>query len=76
MSTASHKDIVRRYFAEAVDRRDEDLLDELWTSDCVVHRPEVRQPIVGLEECKRAFKGILGINREFLGARRPRKSGA
>jgi len=40
MSTAPHKEIVRRLFAEAVDRRNADLLDELFTPACVVHRPE------------------------------------
>jgi predicted ester cyclase len=65
MSTASHKEIVRRYFAEAVDKRNEDILDELWTPDCVVHRPEVPEPIIGLGEFKRAFRRILEPYREF-----------
>lgn len=65
MSAASHKEIVRRYFAEAVDKGNADILDELWTSDCVVHRPEVAEPIIGLENFKRAFRQILDPYTEF-----------
>ena len=41
MDTAANKAIARRYFSEMVDKRSDKLLEELWTEDCVVHRPEV-----------------------------------
>jgi predicted ester cyclase len=65
MSTASHKEIVRRHFAESVDTGNADLLDEPWTEDCVIHRPEVPEPISGLENFKRAFGQILDPYTEF-----------
>ncbi len=40
-----HEDIVRRYFAEAVDKRNEDVLDELMTPDWVIRRREGPGPI-------------------------------
>lgn len=67
-ASGTHKDMVRRYFAEAVGKRNADLLDELWAPDCVVHRPEVSGPIVGLEEFKRYFKGILDAYSVFTTA--------
>jgi branched-chain amino acid transport system substrate-binding protein len=41
MDTAANKAIARRYFSEMVDKKSDNLLEELWTEDCVVHRPEV-----------------------------------
>jgi ketosteroid isomerase-like protein len=52
MSTEAHKAVVRRYFAEAVEQRNGEVLDELMTPDCVVHRPELPEPIRGLETFK------------------------
>jgi len=60
MSAEANKQIVRRYFEEAVDKRNADLLDRLFAADCVIHRPEVPQPIVGLDNFRRAFEGVVG----------------
>jgi predicted ester cyclase len=66
MSTASHKEIVRRYFSEVVDKRNEDILDELWTPDCVIHRPD-GPTIIGLREFKRGLKErVLDVYSEFI----------
>lgn len=40
MSIADHKAIVRRYFEEVVYKSRVDILDELATIDCIIHRPE------------------------------------
>jgi len=56
MTIESSKEIVRRYFAEAVDKQNFAVLDELWAPDCVVHRPEILEPIKGLDEFKHAWK--------------------
>ena len=56
MSIASAKDIVRRYFSEAVDQQNLALLDALWVPDCIVHRPEIAEPVRGIEAFKRAWK--------------------
>src|SRR5262245_34737355 len=42
MATASHKTTVRRYFEEALDRRNLDALDEIVATDCLIHRPEAQ----------------------------------
>jgi len=53
MSTASHKATVRRYFEEALDKRNLDILNEIVAIDCLIHRPEAKEPIRGLT----AFSG-------------------
>lgn len=64
MSTEANKKIVRRYFEEAVDKRNSDVLDELIATDCVIHRPEVPEPIVGLDNFRRVFEGVVGTYSE------------
>jgi hypothetical protein len=49
MDPAANKAIARRYFFEMVDKRSDKLLEELWTEDCVVHRPELSATIKGRE---------------------------
>jgi len=65
MSIASHKATVRRYFEEALDKRNLDVLDEIVTTDCIIHRPEVSEPIRGLEAFKHALERILHLYNEF-----------
>jgi predicted ester cyclase len=65
MSTESSKAIVRRYFEEVVDNRKLDILDEIVTTDCVIHRPEVSEPIRGLEAFRQALERILQVYSEF-----------
>jgi predicted ester cyclase len=66
MSTESNKEIVRRYFSEVVDKKKEDIIDELWTPDCVVHRPD-GPTIIGLKEFKRGLKDrVLDVYSEFV----------
>ena len=64
MST-ENKAVVVRYFSEAVDRRNLDLLEELFTSDCVIHRPETSVPITGLQSFRKALTGLLNTYSEF-----------
>jgi predicted ester cyclase len=66
MSIADHKAIVRRYFEEVVDKSRIDILDELATIDCIIHRPEAPEPIVGLEAFKPALGRILQVYSEFV----------
>jgi predicted ester cyclase len=65
MSTEYNKAIVRRYFEEVVDKRKLDILDEIVTTDCIIHRPEASEPIRGLEAFKQALERILMAYREF-----------
>jgi predicted ester cyclase len=65
MSIESNKAIGRRYFEEVVDNSDFDLLDEIFTADCIIHRPEAPEPIRGLEAFKQALEKILQVYSEF-----------
>ena len=65
MSTESNKAIVRRYFEEVVDKRKLDILDEIVTTDCIIHRPEAAEPIRGMEAFKHALERILQVYTEF-----------
>jgi predicted ester cyclase len=65
MSTESNKAIVRRYFEEALDQRNLDVLDEIVAIDCIIHRPEAAEPIRGLKACKHALERILQVYSEF-----------
>jgi predicted ester cyclase len=65
MSIESNKAVVRRYFEEVVDKRKLDILDEIVTIDCIIHRPEASEPIRGLEAFKHALERILEVYREF-----------
>jgi len=65
MSTASYKETVRRYFAEAVDKRNLDVLDEIVAIDCLIHRPEAQEPIRGLNAFKQGLGKILQVYSEF-----------
>jgi predicted ester cyclase len=51
MSLENHKTLVRRYFEEVIDGR-ADVLDELFTPGCVIHRLELPEPIQGLEQMR------------------------
>jgi len=47
MVNEANKAIVRRYFEEALDNRNFDVLDEIVAADCVIHRPETSEAIRG-----------------------------
>ena len=61
----AHKAIVRCYFEEVVYKSKIDVLDKLATIDCIIHRPELPEPIVGLEAFKLALGRILQVYSEF-----------
>jgi lactoylglutathione lyase len=65
MGAASNKAMARRYFSEMVDKRSDKLIEELWTEDCVVHRPEVSATIKGREAFRPAFNRVVGPYSEF-----------
>ena len=64
MSIEPNKAIVRRYFEEVLDQHNLDILDEMVTMDCVIHRPEVSEPILGLKAFRHALKNILEVYSE------------
>ena len=60
-----NKATVARYFAEAVDRGNVDVLDELFTADWIIHRPESPAPLVGRDSFKKALGMLLNAYSEF-----------
>lgn len=60
-----NKTIVARYFAEAVGKKNADILDKFFVKDCVIHRPEASAPTVGLENFKQALGRLLDTYSEF-----------
>jgi predicted ester cyclase len=65
MSIESNKAIVRRYFEEVLDQHNLDILGEIVSTDCIIHRPEVSEPIRGLEALRQALERILQVYSEF-----------
>ena len=59
MSVEENKEIVRGYFAEVVDKFNIDLLGEYYTDDCIIHRPEVPEPIIGIENFKAGLAKVI-----------------
>jgi predicted ester cyclase len=65
MSTASHKAIVRRFFEEVVDKGNLEIVDELYTTDCIVHRLESPVPIAGSQAWKQALRRVRQVYSEI-----------
>ena len=59
MSVEKNKEIVSGYFAEVVAKLNIDLLSQYYTDDCIIHRPEVSKPIIGIENLRSALPGSL-----------------
>ena len=47
---------VKKYFSICVDGKDINRVSEFFADDVIVHRPDVSEPIVGLEKFKRALR--------------------
>ena len=50
MTIAANKLVVRRYFQDVLDGGQASLVAELFAPDCIVHRPELPEPLVGREQ--------------------------
>jgi predicted SnoaL-like aldol condensation-catalyzing enzyme len=57
MTSTANKAIMQRYFTEMIDKRSDNLIDELWSEDCIVHRPEI--DVEGREAFRRAFNRVV-----------------
>ncbi len=56
-----NKAIVARYFEEVIDKKYIAELDNLFSEDCIIHRPEVAEPVVGLATFRRLLTAGLSI---------------
>lgn len=52
----SNLETVKNYFKHCVDGKNVDRVDEYFAADVVVHRPDVPQPIVGVDAFKLALR--------------------
>ena len=59
MSIEKNKEIVTGYFSEVVDKLNVDLLGQYYTDDCIIHRPEVSKPIIGIENFKTGLARVI-----------------
>ena len=59
MSVEENKEIVAGYFAEVVDKLNIDLLDQYYTDECIIHRPEVSKSIIGIENFKVGLSRVI-----------------
>src|SRR5215213_7882020 len=59
MDTDANIAIARRYFSDMADKRSDKLLEELFTEDCIVHRPDVSAPIRGREAFREAWNRVV-----------------
>ena len=57
MPVKTNKEVVRRYFKEALDGANVDIVDALFTDDCIIHRPEALEPLLGLDGIRRIIAG-------------------
>lgn len=65
MSTDDNKAIVHRYFEEVIDSGKLGVLDEIVAMACIIHRPEVPEPIRGLEAFRHALERIHQVYSEL-----------
>jgi limonene-1,2-epoxide hydrolase len=59
MGTDRNKAVVRRYFSDMADKRSDKLIEELFTEDCVVHRPEGSSALRGREVFREAWNRVV-----------------
>lgn len=65
MFPAENKSVVRRYFEQVIDGGKLDVLDEIASPDCIIHRPEAKQAIRGAAAFRQALGKILAVYSEF-----------
>ena len=65
MTAEENKTVVMRYFEEAVDQANADLVDEMFTSDCIFHRGDYADPIKGVAAIKAIVLKVHEIYRGF-----------
>ena len=65
MSDQSNKRVVKRFFEECLDRGNVDIVDELFSKDCVIHRPEAADSLHGLDAIRNIVAGARDRYREM-----------
>jgi predicted ester cyclase len=64
MTTEENKALVRRYF-EAVDQGEADLIDAMFAADCIFHRGDYADPLMGAAAVKAVIVRVHELYRGF-----------
>ena len=65
MPAQSNKQIVTRFFEECLDQADVELVDELFSADCIIHRPDPAESLNGLDAIRNIVIGAKERYREI-----------
>ena len=65
MAVEKNKELVRRFFNEALDRNDVGLLDDMFNENCVFYRGDLDEPVQGLGGVRAIVEKRALLYRDF-----------
>ena len=65
MAVKKNKELVRRFFNEALDRNDVGLLDDMFNENCVFYRGDLDEPVQGLGGVRAIVEKRALLHRDF-----------
>ena len=65
MAVEENKELVRRFFKNALDKGNVDLLDEMFNDNCFFYRGDLNEPAKGLKGIKSIFEKRVQLYRDF-----------
>ncbi len=65
MAVKENKDLVRRFFKDALDKGNLDLLDELFNDNCLFYRGDLNEPEKGLTGIRSIVEKRMQLYRDF-----------
>ena len=65
MAVEENKELIRRFFKDAVDEGDVDLLDGMFNDDCVFYRGDLDEPVRGLAGIRSIVEKRVHLYRDF-----------
>jgi predicted ester cyclase len=61
MSTETNKLVVQRFFEECIDGGNSKLVAELFAPNCVIYRPELDTPMIGVDAVTKFVEGVADL---------------
>ena len=65
MAVEENKELVRRFFKDALDEGNVDLLDEMFNDNCVFYRGDLNEPAKGLKGMRSIVEKRVQLYRDF-----------
>ena len=65
MTVEKNKELVRRFFGDALDRGDLNLLDKMFNDNCVFYRGDMDEPVRGLGGIRAIVEKRVQLYRDF-----------